>query len=158
MYFSRQYDRAIQHYQGILDAEPNMAVNHWALARAYEQKGMYAETVDEEAKGAMIDLIGLTPEEIEADKETFRISGWQIYQQKRHERMMRRGKDIRTSPLTIACGFVRLGNKDGAFTWLEKAIDAHTTGVSGLRIDPGFDSLRSDPRFTKLLRRMNLSP
>lgn len=158
LYFSRQYDRAIQHYQHILEAEPNLAVNHWTLARAYEQKGMFAKTVDEEAKSAMIDLIGVTPEEIEADKETFRISGWQVYQRKRHERMMRRGKDIRTSPVTIARGFVRLGNKDGAFTWLEKAIDARATGVWGLKVDPAFDSLRSDPRFAKLLRQMNLSP
>jgi DNA-binding winged helix-turn-helix (wHTH) protein/TolB-like protein len=156
LYFSRQYDRAIQHYQLVLEAEPNVAINHLTLARVYEQKGMYAESVEEEAKGAMIDLIGLTPEEVEADKETFRISGWQVYQQKRYERMMRRGKDIRTSPVTIARGFVRLGKKDEAFTWLEKAIDARATGVWGLKVDPAFDSLRSDPRFAKLLRQMNL--
>jgi DNA-binding winged helix-turn-helix (wHTH) protein/TolB-like protein len=158
LYFSRQYDRAIQHYRHILEAEPNLAINHWTLSRVYEQKGMYAEAVEEELRAARIDGTLVTPQEIEADKEVFRVSGWQSYQQKRCERMVRRGQELNASPVTIARSFVRLGNNDEAFAWLEKAIDARATGVWGLKVDPTFDSLRSDPRFAKLLRQMNLSP
>jgi tetratricopeptide (TPR) repeat protein len=50
-----------------------------------------------------------------------------------------------------------LGDKDEAFRSLEKAIELRAPFVTLLKVDPRFDSLRPDPRFRKLLRRMNLS-
>ena len=50
----------------------------------------------------------------------------------------------------------RLGNKDEAFKWLSKAVDEKEEPVDLLKVDPAFDSLHSDPRFSELLRRMNL--
>ena len=51
---------------------------------------------------------------------------------------------------------VRLGDKEQAFAWLEKAYEERTRFIFELKVDPLFDSLRADPRFTKLLRRLNL--
>src|SRR6266436_4258661 len=62
------------------------------------------------------------------------------------------------SPMTIASIHARLGNKDEAFTWLDKAVDERASGIPNLKVDPRFDSLHSDPRFAKLLQRMNLTP
>lgn len=157
-YFMRQYDRSIQHLQRMIEAEPNVAVNHWALALPYVRKAMYAEAVEESAKAAMIDGTGLTPQEIEADKQTFRKEGWEAYLRLRHERMLRRAQKEYVSPLAIAVGYARLGNRDQAFVWLDNAIDARASGVAGLKIDPECDVLRSDPRFARALKRMNLSP
>jgi len=49
-----------------------------------------------------------------------------------------------------------LGEKDEAFGSLERAIDLRAPFVILLKVDPRFDSLRQDPRFPNLLRRMNL--
>jgi hypothetical protein len=51
---------------------------------------------------------------------------------------------------------VGLGEKDQAFEWLEKAYEEHF--MIGIKVNPVFDPPRSDPRFTNLLRRMNLQP
>jgi hypothetical protein len=56
--------------------------------------------------------------------------------------------------------YAGLGKKGEAFEWLEKGYERHSLGLGGvdLKIDPVWDPLRSDPRFTDLLRRMNLQP
>jgi hypothetical protein len=53
------------------------------------------------------------------------------------------------------------GDRDKALEWLEKGYDERSIAstVPGMiKVDPVFDPLRSDPRFTNLLRRMNLQP
>ena len=54
--------------------------------------------------------------------------------------------------------YVGLGEKGKAFEWLEKGYERHSIGLGsvGLKVDPLWDPLRSDPRFAELLRRMNL--
>jgi hypothetical protein len=49
-----------------------------------------------------------------------------------------------------------LGEKDAAFAALEKAF-AHRVGVVDINVDPRLDSIRSDPRFVDLLRRVGFS-
>jgi ribosomal protein L21E len=41
--------------------------------------------------------------------------------------------------------------------WLQKAYEKREASMVWVKIDPGFDDLRSDPRFQGLLRRMRLS-
>jgi len=49
-----------------------------------------------------------------------------------------------------------LGDKDEAFKWLEKAYEQHDSYLVRLKVEPGMDPLRSDPRLARLLYRMNL--
>ena len=58
----------------------------------------------------------------------------------------------------IAAIYAVLGNKDEALAWLKRACDEHEGGVVALKIDQRFDTLRSDPRFMDLLRRVKLAP
>ena len=44
-----------------------------------------------------------------------------------------------------------------AFNWLEEAYNAHDVGLLYLKIDPCLDTLRSDPRFDDLVRRVGLA-
>jgi tetratricopeptide (TPR) repeat protein len=59
------------------------------------------------------------------------------------------------SPLDIAVVYTGLGDRNGAFQWLEKAYQERTMRIQELP-DPIFDSLRSDPRFRDLMRRIGL--
>jgi len=60
-------------------------------------------------------------------------------------------------PASKAIIYTGLGEKDNAFKWLEKGYDERSLGGGEtIKVDPIWDSLRSDPRFADLLRRMNL--
>ena len=63
------------------------------------------------------------------------------------------------SAKNVAIVYAALGENDKAFEWLEKSSQERAL-LSGLSMKtfPGFDPLRSDPRFSDLLRRMNLQP
>ena len=50
-----------------------------------------------------------------------------------------------------------MGNKDEALAWLEKAYAQHSNLLTTLKVEPGYDPMRSDPRFQELLRRVHLA-
>jgi len=56
----------------------------------------------------------------------------------------------------IALVYTGLGDKDKAFEWLENAYNERNHWLIWIKVEPRFDSLRSDPRFTDLLRRIGL--
>ena len=64
----------------------------------------------------------------------------------------------RVSPVYLARIYVGLGEKEQALSWLRKSYDEHSDHVLSLRIEPTYDPLRADPRFTELLRGVGLSP
>jgi tetratricopeptide (TPR) repeat protein len=58
----------------------------------------------------------------------------------------------------LALVYVGLGEKDQAFEWLEKAAEERSGYLVYFKTEPVLDSLRSDPRFDNLLRRIGLEP
>jgi len=59
-------------------------------------------------------------------------------------------------PITSAMIYAGLGDKDQAFAWLEKAYTERSVWLLWLKVDPKFDSLRSDARFAEFVRRIGL--
>jgi hypothetical protein len=53
---------------------------------------------------------------------------------------------------------VRLGEKDKAFAWLEKTFEARHVSTIQFKIEPAYDSLRDDPRYAELIRKIGLQP
>jgi hypothetical protein len=58
----------------------------------------------------------------------------------------------------MAMIYIGLGEREQAFAWLEKAYDERAWQLGFLKVEPIFDPLRSDSRFTNLMRRVNLIP
>jgi hypothetical protein len=156
--FRRQYDKAISHYQKMREVEPTLIHrNQWSMAVAYEQMDMHTEAVEEFLEDGRMRAF-LTVEETEALRKGFNESGWQGYVQMRVKMLEQKSKRQYVSPTVLAGVYALAGEKDPAFAWLEKAIDSHDGWVSLIKIQPAYDSLRSDPRFAKLLQRVNLTP
>jgi len=57
----------------------------------------------------------------------------------------------------VALVYVALGETDEAFEWLEKSFQKHEESLCSIGIDPKFDSIRDDPRFNELLKKVGLS-
>ena len=68
-----------------------------------------------------------------------------------------RARQEYVSARTFAMVYAQLGEKDMAFEWLEKLYEERGP-LNYLNVDGELDPLRDDPRFTDLLRRMNLAP
>jgi hypothetical protein len=66
-----------------------------------------------------------------------------------------RSEKVYVSPWQIGTLYTRAGKNDEALEWLEKAYQARDQNMPYLGVDPIFDTLRDDPRFQALLRRMN---
>jgi TolB-like protein/DNA-binding winged helix-turn-helix (wHTH) protein len=66
------------------------------------------------------------------------------------------GASGQRSPYVIGCLYARIGDTEQAFAWLNKAAEQQQADLVSLKIDPAVDSLRSDPRFQDLLRRVGL--
>ena len=60
------------------------------------------------------------------------------------------------SPAELAILYLGLGDKEGALALLEKAYLAHDLQMQYLKIDKHYDSLRSDPRFIELMKKVGL--
>jgi len=155
-YYSRQYDQAIQQFQNIIAVEPNDESSYFSLYTIYEQKRMYPEAVDAYLKS--LSLSGVSPEVTEEFREAFRASGWQGFLRKRLEALKTRAKTGQVEPFQFANLYVRLGQKDEAFAWFEKTFEARDPSTLQFKIEPAYDSLRNDPRYTELIGKIGLRP
>jgi tetratricopeptide (TPR) repeat protein len=66
------------------------------------------------------------------------------------------GPDLPVPTTEIAWLFIAAGQRDHAFEWLEKAYQQRSADLLWLGVWPTWESLRSDPRYGDLLRRMGL--
>jgi len=155
LYFARRYDEAIEALQKTLDMDPTFATAEIYLSGCYEQQGKYDQAFEHAIKVG--ELQGLSPAAIAQMRAAYTSSGWKGYVRKRLEQHKELAKRQYVRPFGFASAYARLGEKDQALQWLEKACDEHEVYVTSLKVNPVWDSLRSDPRFTNLLRRIGLA-
>jgi serine/threonine protein kinase/tetratricopeptide (TPR) repeat protein len=148
--FQGDYDKAIEQWRKSLEVDPAHAEALYYVSYGYERKGQY----DEATK--YLDQ-GLTSEghaDIAAENErAYATSGWKGLLRKRIERGSDPKKKGLYDPYGVASSYVKLGDNDSAFLWLDKTY-AEQIPMSFLLVDPDLDKLRSDPRYTDLVHRI----
>jgi serine/threonine-protein kinase len=149
LFLARQYDKAIEQYRRTLEMDAGFPRAHERLQEAYEQKGMYAD--------AIADLEKINPEFGSRLRAAYERSGVAGYWRTRID-FDRESKLPYVSPYFTAVKYAALGDKDRALESLEKAFNERDTWLVHLKVDPMLDSVRSDPRYTRLLEGMNLAP
>jgi TolB-like protein/DNA-binding winged helix-turn-helix (wHTH) protein len=153
LYYSRRYDEALRHFQNMIAVEPKDPSLYRALYTVYVMKAMYTEAMD--ALLTSMSLAG-APDELTAElRKAFETGGWEGFVRKRLEKAEDRLGDWNSE---LANTYQQLGMKDQALLSLKRAIDAREPAVIQLKIEPSYDTLRSDPRFTDLVKKIGLSP
>ncbi len=152
--YARQYDQAIKRCQDTLELDQNFAESHVDLGKNYEQTGMYTEAISEISKA--VSLSEGNPIIVAALGHAYAISGRRGEAQKILDELKKKSKQRYVSSYEIAAICAGLDEKDQAFRWLEKAYAERASFLIFLKVDPRLDSLRPDPRFADLLRRMAL--
>jgi serine/threonine-protein kinase len=155
LYYARRYDEAIEQCRKTLELDPNMTTTYIWLEASYGRKGLYDQAVEAFLKNR--ELVGANPEKVKLLREAYARSGWQEFWRQELTWAQERAKQREVTPYTFAQLYMQLGEQEQALAWMEKAYEAHTVGY-GLNADPLWDDLRSDPRFTALIRRMGLEP
>lgn len=150
--FARQYDRAIEQYRKNLEMDPAFALTHLSLGWAYVQKRMYEESIVEFQKYVQLSesksrvWIGYA----------YAMQGKRVEAMKILSELKELSKQQEVSPFYFVIIYTALDEKDQAFAWLKKAYEYRAGRLVSLKVDPMLDSLRSDPRFTALLKKVGL--
>ena len=153
-YFARKYDQAIEQIKKASEIDPNFAPAHYWLGQAYLQKGKFKEAITEFknaanlSKGSLYVVAGLA--------HAYAVSGEKVEAQKMLDQLIELSTKRYVSPYDIAEVCIGLGKQDLALDWLQKALDDRSHALVFLNVEPKVDSLRSDPRFKALLKKMNL--
>lgn len=148
-YFARRYDDAITQFREMLDLDPGQGAAHVMLGRIYVATGQADRAVEELAHARR--LLGGRPDVITPSAYVLARAGHA------HEARAALQEMRRPTPFRVAYVHIGLGETDQAFEWLEKAIDARDWQMRMLKVEPAFDGMRSDPRFTSLLGRVGLT-
>ncbi|MFY9608929.1 MAG: hypothetical protein WAU45_09990 [Blastocatellia bacterium] len=152
-----QYDQAIEWEQKALAMDTNFRNARFQLGEAYYYKDKFDEAVEEYLKAGV--LSGAPPKLIASLREAHKRSGIRGFLQRWLDE--EKQSDARLVPnfprsQLIAKLYGRLGEKERAMEWLEKACEGRHLFLEHIRTEPDFDSLRSKRRFTDLLRRIGL--
>ena len=122
------------------------------LIGALHHQGRYEEAMEETTAGFA--KRGDT-EVVEALERGYAEAGYEAAMRSAAEILVARSRTTYVSPMPILQLFEMAGDKEKALEWLEKAFEEHNPNMPYIGTRPWSDSLRDDPRFQDLLRRMN---
>jgi serine/threonine protein kinase/Flp pilus assembly protein TadD len=151
LYYARRYNDFIKHCEGWVERNPNLEWHcHHGLGAAYVQMGRHEEAIRELREALKSSTM--------YDHTATELANALAVAGKREEalKVLDRVENVPWKSFGVALVYAGLGEKDEAFRSLERAIELRAPFVTLLKVDPRFDTLRPDPRFQNLLRRMNL--
>ena len=149
---AHSYDESIQQSRKTIEMDPNFGLAHNHLGQAYLQKHMYDEAIAELQKAVQLSSGGPTCMANLARADV--ASGKRSEAEKLLGDLKKRSSPGYSHGSEIAVIYASLGDTDQAMNWLEKGYEERFN--PGVLLRPGFDPLRSDPRFQNLVRRIGL--
>ena len=151
---ARRYNEAIEEYRKELEKDPNSLQAHLGLGEVYVKQGSYEEAVAEMVKARP--LVNL-PRQLARIGYVYAAAGKKDEATRILNEVKGQTREHYNLATFIAAIYAELGDKEQAFAWLGKSCDEHQNGVKEFKVSPRFDTVRSDPRFTDLLRRVKLA-
>jgi len=151
---ARRYDQALEECRKAREIDPSYFWFDYASGYALQQKGMLAEAIPEFEKS--VTRSGKAPLMLAALAGAYAAAGRQPEARKILDELQELSKRVYVAPSLLALVHTGLGENSQAIAWLEKGYVERDAGLLRLKLESGFDSLRSDPRFAALVRRVGL--
>jgi TolB-like protein/lipopolysaccharide biosynthesis regulator YciM len=158
LYWARQYDEALQHYQKVLEMEPTFPQALREIGLVYEQKGMFPQAIAVLRRSVGLRGNYFTPMSTADLGHMYAISGSEREARKLLSELHRLSEQTYVSAFDVAVINAGLRDKAQALAWLERAYDDRSFFLVSLNVDPRFDHLRGEPRFRAVVQRIGLSP
>ena len=155
-WYARQFDRAIAAYRQTLALDATFVNGHNSLGQALTLKGQYAEGIAALEKA--LDLGGRPTVTVGSLGYARAVSGDRPGAQTVLAELLERSKTRHVPGYWIAVVHSGLRDRDRTFEWLERAYQEREGILITLNVDPFFDGVRDDPRFTSLIRRVGFVP
>lgn len=154
-YYARRYEESIEYCRKAVGMDPNFGPAHRYLGLTLMQKKQKEEAIAEMQRAVSIST-GSTLMKAELGY-VYAVSGKEREAQKILDDLIELSKQSYVPSYYPAMIYAGLGQKDPAFQWLEKAFEERSSSLAFLAVDPMMDSLRSDPRFADLARRVGVN-
>ena len=149
----RKYDKAMELYRKVLEMNPNFGPAYLYLGSALVEQGRVDEGIAEIQTAISL---GSGQRGLVNLGYAYAVAGRRDEAEKVISELTGLAKQRYVSPFGVACIYAGLRKKDQAFEWLEKSYQEHIWDMLGLKIQPMLDGLRSDPRFSDLVRRVGV--
>jgi len=154
LYRARRYDEAIAQLQKALEIDADTFDAHIFLGFVYIQQERSEEAIAEFQ--TMVKLSERNPNLLALLGYAYATAGKPEEAREILKELNEQSKNQPVSPFETAMIYIGLGEREQAFAWLEKAYDERAWQLGFLKVEPIFDPLRPDSRFTDLMRRVNL--
>jgi len=159
--FAGDNENAYRQFRHTIAMDPSFPLAHEYFSWLLLTMGRYEEAIKEHEKTEV--LSGSSTEEAAARanvmERAFKNGGEKGFWQKHLELELQASKQpgAYPSPSNLAAAYALAGQTDTAFAWLEKAYEAREgEDLTLLKYAPGYKNLRSDPRFSAMLRKIGL--
>jgi len=148
-YAARQYDSAIVQFKELNAASPGLG--DFGLGWSYREKKMYPEAIAALEKAL---AHSRHPSVLASVAAVYGLAGRKGEALKLIDELKEKSRQHYIPASHFAVAYSGLG-EDETMTWLERAYEEHDQSMVNINAYPGWDALRSEPRFRALVRRMN---
>jgi serine/threonine protein kinase/Flp pilus assembly protein TadD len=153
-YLARRFADALEQLRRGLEMQPDNALAHGLMADVYAYGGQPTKAVEECEKAL---ALGRGADMVRLNAAAAYIKAGKVEEGRRIADEVEKtwNPSLPVSHL-LASVHARLGERDAAFAWLEKAFQEHASFLAFLKVHPLFDSLYGDPRFDALVKRIGI--
>jgi len=157
-YFAGLYDKAISQFKKGLKIAPSQAeIIAWSLGLAYFEKKMYPEAREQFDKVSYTEHINPIDYYVAMQSYGYALLGDKAKAMDLLKKSLNEKTKEQVSNYVLCRIYVALGDYPSALDLLEKSYDMRDLHMFYIKVDPGLNGIRNEPRYKEIVKKMNLS-